>query len=121
MKKKKMFKRNKNFNLDKRIKLLVVASFFSFIIILVRLFYLIINDGRYYEMILKNKTNSYIEVETAPRGRIYDRNGNLIVDNEAIRKIYYKKTGLSSEEEIKHFCIDEFIKKCDTSGIYRLN
>ncbi len=101
MKKKKMFKRNKNFNLDKRIKLLVVASFFSFIIILVRLFYLIINDGRYYEMILKNKTNSYIEVETAPRGRIYDRNGNLIVDNEAIRKIYYKKTGLSSEEEIK--------------------
>ena len=40
--------------------------------------------------------------ESAPRGRIYDRNHNLLVDNKAIKTIYYKKEkGVTTKEEIE--------------------
>ena len=42
-----------------------------------------------------------VEGDSAPRGRIYDRNNRLIVDNIPIKTITYKKvSGVSIEEEI---------------------
>ena len=47
-------------------------------------------------------TEKTIESSSAPRGRIYDRNYNLLVDNEAIKTIYYKKQkNIKAEDEIK--------------------
>ena len=38
---------------------------------------------------------------SAARGRIYDRNGKIIVDNKAVKTIYYKKiVGVSASEEV---------------------
>ena len=43
-----------------------------------------------------------IEGSSAPRGRIYDRNYRLIVDNKPVKIIYYKKqSGITTKEEIK--------------------
>lgn len=42
-----------------------------------------------------------VEGTTAPRGRIYDRNKKLLVDNEPSKEIYYKKqSGVTTKEEI---------------------
>ncbi len=40
---------------------------------------------------LEKMTNVVVEGESAPRGRIYDRNYQLLVDNEAVPTIIYKK------------------------------
>ena len=45
-------------------------------------------------------TIKVIEGDSAPRGRIYDRNGKLVVDNIAVRTIAYKKNGLGVKDEI---------------------
>ena len=47
-------------------------------------------------------TETTIERTSAPRGRIYDRNHKLLVDNEGIKTIYYKKqNGITTKEEIE--------------------
>ena len=61
----------------------------------------IINNGYYAEKV-KQLNQRVVEGSTAPRGRIYDRNGNLIVDNQGVKVIYYKKeTGTKTKEEIE--------------------
>ena len=60
-----------------------------------------INHDNYKE-ILKTKTNITINGYSAPRGRIIDALGNVIVDNKGIKNIYYNKIkGISREEELK--------------------
>lgn len=55
----------------------------------------------YYSKRLDETTNVIISGVSAPRGRIIDRNGNIIVDNIGIKTIIYNKlSGISSEEEL---------------------
>lgn len=55
----------------------------------------------YYKEILDNKNNKIIYGTSAPRGRIIDRNGKIIVDNIGIKTIIYNKlNGVSDKEEI---------------------
>lgn len=100
--KKKKIKRFKNFyNINKRINVIEVflIAFFSFI--LFRIFYLNIINGDYYKILLKNKTDNIVYGDSAPRGRIYDRNMKLLVDNVAVKSIYYKKEkNISRTDEI---------------------
>ena len=52
----------------------------------------------------KVKILSYniIEKDNGPRGRIYDRNYNIIVDNKSLKTIIYKKEkGISKKDMIK--------------------
>ena len=89
--------------MDKRIGFLgvVVVCFFSFI--LFTLFYLIILNGEYYTNKLNVMTNNVVLGSSTPRGRIYDRNMKLLVDNKSVPVIYYNNIlGLSSEEEISY-------------------
>ena len=49
-------------------------------------------------------TIELIEGTSTPRGRIYDRNGKVIVDNEAVKTIVYKReagTTVSEEREVE--------------------
>ena len=47
-------------------------------------------------------TEKIIEGDSTPRGRIYDRNYKLLVDNTAIKTIYYKKvSGVKARDEIE--------------------
>lgn len=84
---------------------LIILSFLiliSFIILSLKLYNIqIINNNKY-----KNKLNDlkvdYVYSNSTPRGRIYDRNYNLLVDNIGVKTIYFKKKGaISNKEKIK--------------------
>ena len=77
--------------IDKRYGFLIVLVAILYVIILGRVFYLQVLKNDYYNEKLAMSTEKTIESSSAPRGRIYDRNYNLLVDNEAIKTIYYKK------------------------------
>ena len=87
---------------DRRYNILFVAIFVLYLVIFGRLFYLQILKTDEYKEKLAMSTEKTIESTSAPRGRIYDRNYNLLVDNEAVKTIYYKKLkGVTNEEEIE--------------------
>lgn len=101
-----MHKRKRSFNLKKiqkfRFKFLEVCVVVCFLIISFSLFKVMIIDNKYYVEVLDKLTENVIYGSSAPRGRIYDRNYNLLVDNKAVPIIYYKKTdNVSVSEEIE--------------------
>ena len=86
---------------DRRYNILFVIVIILYLVIFGRLFFLQILKTDEYKEKLAISTEKTIESTSAPRGRIYDRNYNLLVDNEAVKTIYYKKLkGVTSEEEI---------------------
>ena len=88
--------------IEKRYLFLLVLTTIVFSAITVRLFQLQVLEADSYEEKLVAATEKVVEGESTPRGRIYDRNYKLLVDNEAVKTIYYKKeSGISSKEEIK--------------------
>ena len=107
MKKKKVkynyYKKYKDIKeiIEKRYNILIFIVTLAFIILFIKLFYVQIVKKDYYTSKLKELTEKKIEGKTAPRGRIYDRNHKLIVDNEPIRVIYYEKNGNTKEKEIE--------------------
>ena len=86
--------------IEKRYNILILIVTLAFIILFIKLFYIQIVKKDYYVEKLKELTEKKIEGKTAPRGRIYDRNHKLIVDNKPKRIIYYVKNNLKVEEEI---------------------
>ena len=61
-----------------------------FAILTVRVFYISIIKHSYYSNILNNNIYGNIYGSSPPRGKIYDRNHKLLVDNVGIKNIYYK-------------------------------
>lgn len=101
--KKKYYKKKRNINeiIEKRFNIISILLIFLFSIIIIRLVNIqIINKDVYTEQ-LNRLTVNIVEGHSAPRGRIYDRNYNLLVDNIGVRVIYYKrKRGVTRSEEI---------------------
>ena len=86
---------------DFRIFVILFLLVLSFFVILFRVFYLNIYMGNYYKMKLNNEKDTYVYGSTAPRGKILDRNGNVLVGNKAVMSIYYKKSkSVSSDDEV---------------------
>lgn len=87
---------------DNRTKLILLIMILISIIYSVKLFKIqVLNNEKYIEL-AKKQSEKIINGTTAPRGRIYDRNGRLIVDNQAKKVIYYKKNdNVSTSDEIK--------------------
>lgn len=98
----KLGNRNLDDIINKRYLLISIFLIAFFLIITARLFKLqILDNDKYYDK-LAVATEKIIEGESAPRGRIYDRNYRLLVDNKATKTIYYKKeNGITSKEEIE--------------------
>lgn len=99
-------KKNNDKNLfeimEKRFNIIMVIVSILFTIIIARVFYLQVLRNDYYNEKLAYSTEKKIESTSSPRGRIYDRNYNLLVDNEAIKTIYYKKrSDITTKEEIE--------------------
>lgn len=87
--------------IEKRFTIITIVLVTLFVIIGGRLFYLQILNSNYYTEKLSYVSEKTIESTSAPRGRIYDRNNNLLVDNEAVKTIYYKKEkDITTKEEI---------------------
>ena len=88
--------------IEKRYLFISIVLILFFIVIGVKLFSLQILSYDEYNTKLTSATEKTIEGSSAPRGRIYDRNYNLLVDNKAIKTIYYKKqSGITKKEEIE--------------------
>lgn len=89
--------------IDKRYRILIILIIILMGILVSNLYYVQIVKHEYYNDLLATLTLNVVEGETAPRGRIYDRNGVLIVDNIPIKTISYKKiTGTKTSEEIEN-------------------
>lgn len=86
----------------KRYIFIIVIIFLCFGIIGVRLFSLQILSRDEYIVSLERAVEKRVESTSAPRGRIYDRNYNLLVDNVAVKTIYYKKeNNITTKEEVE--------------------
>ena len=82
--------------------MIIVLLISIYLVIGCRLFNLQILKNSEYNDKLAMATEKTIESTSAPRGRIYDRNHKLLVDNEGIKTIYYKKqNGITTKEEIE--------------------
>ena len=87
--------------MKKKIKYYYIFLYLSFIVIAIRLFELQILDNNYYLEKLSGRQNKIIYEDTSLRGRIYDCNNKLLVDNKLIPTIYYKKEeGMTLKDEI---------------------
>ncbi len=88
--------------IEKRYIFLTVIIIIFFATIIGRLFQVQVLDNEKYNEDLIASTEIVIESTSAPRGRIYDRNYKLLVDNEAVKTIYYKKeSGITTTKEIE--------------------
>lgn len=104
---KKIYRRKKLYFVNfktykKRFITISVVAVLLFLTLTVRLYQVMFRDQAKYEKSLETLALSTVEGESAPRGRILDRNGKVIVDNKAVKTIYYQKDGdRSVEDEIK--------------------
>ena len=98
------YKENKDIKIEieKRYNILTFIIVLALLILVTSLFVVQVVGKEKYSNELENLTKTVIYGESAPRGRIYDRNGKLIVDNKPSKVIYYKKpSGVTTKQEIK--------------------
>ena len=82
-------------------KILIALLIIINLIIVGRLSFLCIYKKDYYQNILIEKNNFYLEGMTAPRGRILDINGNILVDNIGVKSIIYNKLNINPKKELE--------------------
>lgn len=87
----------------------IIISVIFFFIILFRIFYINIYKGNIYKEKLEKQTKIYTYGLSAPRGKILDINGNILVDNKKRRVIIYEKNKNISKE--KEFTIANILSK----------
>lgn len=73
------------------------------ILIFIRLFYVAIIRHDYYFAENKKVTDTIYYGSSAPRGRILDTNGKILVDNKGIKVLTYKKEG---NIDIHNMCVE---------------
>ena len=85
--------------MNQRINFLFAMIVVVFAILVLRLGYLQILNGSHYKQQIKNNENITIN-ESVPRGRILDRNGNVLVDNASKKAITYTRGRKTTQAEI---------------------
>ena len=98
------YKVNKDIRIEieKRYNILTFIIILLILVLMIGLFFVQIIGNEKYNKELKTLTKKIVYGPSAPRGRIYDRNGKLIVDNTPIKVIYYKKPSkITTKEEIE--------------------
>lgn len=76
---------------SKRFVVFLVVVLLLFGILGIKLYTVMIVDAKDYKENLEELSYTTVEGTSAPRGRILDRNYNVIVDNKAVKSITYKK------------------------------
>ena len=100
-------KKEKNVFIDEKVIHRRVFVLFIFVVLLFsilffKLFDVMVLKMDVYKKSLKELSYTIVEGQSAPRGRIYDRNYNLLVDNKAVKTIFYKKDKtISTKKEIE--------------------
>ena len=99
-----LYKQNKDIKteIEKRYNILTFIIILALLILTISLFFIQIIEKENYTKQLKTLTKKIVYGQSAPRGRIYDRNGKLIVDNTPVKVISYKKPSeVSVKEEMQ--------------------
>lgn len=78
-------------NIEARFNFIMSVLVFCMILVLFKLFYTTIFKQEYYQSTISKATLQEVSIDNAPRGKIYDRNHNVIVDNVVEKTIYYQK------------------------------
>ena len=100
----KKTKKKNNFDriTEKRFIVFLIVIFLLFIIIGYKMVEVMYFHKEVYVESLKKLTYATVSGSSSPRGRIYDRNYNIIVDNKALKNItYQKKKGVTAIEMIE--------------------
>ncbi|MEK4841156.1 penicillin-binding protein [Bacillus thuringiensis] len=98
MKQLKTLQKNKVFI---RLNILFLCIFLSFSAIIIRLGKVQIVDGEGYKNVVEKQENATVSIPV-PRGQIFDREGENVVNNTAVRTISYTKgKDITSEEILK--------------------
>ncbi|WP_139992371.1 penicillin-binding protein 2 [Kurthia sp. Dielmo] len=92
-------KANQRASLSFRMNVLFFSIFVLFSVLILRLGYMQIVKGEDYVKELQ-KTEEVTVNTSVPRGRIYDRNGKVLVDNEAKNAITYTKYPTTKQTEM---------------------
>ena len=103
---------NKKKNSKRKVNILKVENnrllFFTGLCILLfgvlfcKLYFVMLIDEDVYAEELEQLSYDIVEGSSAPRGRILDRNGKVLVDNNAVKTIIFKKDkSLTAEEEVE--------------------
>ena len=86
---------------EKRYNILIAIIFIIMFILSINLFFIQVVKHDFYVQKVETLSQNIVTSTSTPRGRIYDRNGKIIVDNEAVKVIYYKKpNGVKIKDEI---------------------
>ena len=90
-----------NIIVERRYKIIIVLIAILMLGLVAKLVYMQVIKYDDYKIELKRLTKRIVDGPSTPRGRIYDRNGKIIVDNESVKTIYYKKQNMvTAKEEI---------------------
>ncbi|WP_410976447.1 peptidoglycan D,D-transpeptidase FtsI family protein [Bacillus pacificus] len=84
-----------------RLNILFLCVFILFSVMIIQLGKVQIIDGETYKNEVEKRENATVSL-SVPRGKIFDREGNPVVDNKSLRTITYTKMkGVKSEEILK--------------------
>ena len=86
---------------NRRLTIILIFMIILFFILILKITSIQILNNEKYKKLLDNLTIDEVYSTSTPRGRIYDRNYNLLVDNIGVKTIYYKrKNGTTLKDEI---------------------
>lgn len=95
-------KRNIKDIIEKRYIIMIIIICIVMIVLGLNLFFIQVIKHDFYVNKVEQLNRNVIFSNSTPRGRIYDRNGKIIVDNESVKVIYYEKpNGVTTKEEIE--------------------
>ena len=88
-------------SMPKKVILIITLLSLVFLFFIYRTFDLAYNKKEYYQTEAQNINEVYVTGSSAPRGRILDINGNVLVDNVGVNTIiYHKPSGITLKEEL---------------------
>ena len=97
-----MTKRKRNYEIiiNKRFVLLMILIIFLFSLVVIKYIDVMLINNKKYKNSLSVLNYSEVNGTSSPRGRIYDRNYNVIVDNKSLKIITYQKSKKTSSKEM---------------------
>ena len=97
-----MSKKNINYDIviKRRFVLFLIVIIILFVVVTIKCADVMIIKNKKYAVSLNSLNYSEAYGSSSPRGRIYDRNYNIIVDNKSLKTITYQKDKKTTPEEM---------------------
>ena len=97
-----MGKRKSNYDIiiNRRFVLFLIVILLLFSIVIIKISDVMIFKNKEYSKTLLRLNHTEVSGTSSPRGRIYDRNYNIIVDNKSLKTITYQKSKKTTNKEM---------------------